>query len=232
MQKYPDNSIDLVLSDPPFKVSQFYGGGVDADNLINVASILRTLPEVSRVLKNGRFAVFFYDNRILPFLFEAVKGTDLMYKKSIYLYRRWGAAHKWMGWMQCTDPICFFTKGYAKPFKPKLKGKIKHDCYTKAGPEKDNTGHPAQKPIEVIKDIISWCSDEDEIVLDPYAGSGTVCLAAKLLNRKYIGIEIIKEYVDLSLNRLKTINNLSDFLPTKTLIADIPSNNGKEGSPC
>ena len=71
-----DKSVDLVLTDPPYKVSQMYGGGVDADNLTAVSSIFRTLPEISRILKPGGFAVICYDNRILPFLFEAIKGTD------------------------------------------------------------------------------------------------------------------------------------------------------------
>jgi len=82
LSKLSADSIDLVVTDPPYKVSQNYGAGVDADNLMGVASILRTFPEISRVLKDGRFFVCFYDNRILPFLFEAIRGTDLVYRKT------------------------------------------------------------------------------------------------------------------------------------------------------
>ena len=55
--------------------------------------------------------------------------------------------------MQCTDPVCFFVKGHNKPFyQNKVDGRdVKHDCYIKAHPEKDNTGHPAQKPLEIIE---------------------------------------------------------------------------------
>lgn len=204
LKKLPDNSIDLVLTDPPYKVSQRYGGGVDADNLKNVASILRIFPEISRVLKPGRMFVCFYDNRILPFLFEAIKGTDLVYRKSIYLYRRWGIAHRWMGWMQTTDPVCFFVKGDNKPFyQGKIKAKVKHDCYIKASPEKESTGHPAQKPLEIIEDIITWCSEEGDTVLDPYAGSGSTLVACKKLNRKSIGIEINEDYIEMINKRLE-----------------------------
>lgn len=203
LKKLPDNSVDLVVTDPPYKVSQRYGGGVDADNLKNVASILRIFPEISRVLKEGRMFICFYDNRILPFLFEAIKGTDLVYRKSIYLYRRWGVAHRWMGWMQTTDPVCFFVKGDNKPFyQGKIKAKVKHDCYVKASPEKDNTGHPAQKPLEIIEDIITWCSEEGDVVLDPYAGSGSTLVACKNLKRNGIGIEINKDYIDMINKRL------------------------------
>ena len=167
LKKLSDNSVDLIITDPPYKVSQNYGSGVDADNLRNVASILRTLPEMCRILKEGRFLVCFYDNRILPFLFEAIKDTELVYRKSIYLYRRWGNAHRWMGWMQTTDPVCFFVKGHNKPFyESKIKAKVKHDCYIKSKPEKETTGHPAQKPLEIIEDIITWCSTEGDTILD------------------------------------------------------------------
>lgn len=215
LKDIPDETVDMVFTDPPYKVSQTYGGGVDADNLIGVASILRTFPEISRVLKQGRFFVSFYDNRILPFLFEAVKETELVYLKSIYLYRRWGQANRWMGWMQCTDPICFFVKGKEKPFQTKVKGKVKHDCYIKKSPEMDATGHPAQKPIEVTKDIIFWCTEENDLVLDPYTGSGTICKAAKLLNRKYLGVEIQKSIAAQATERVVNVRtSLESFFPT------------------
>lgn len=203
IKDWPDNCVDLVLTDPPFKVSQKYGGGIDADNLMAVSSIFQTIPEISRILKPNRFFVTFYDNQILPVLFQATKGTILTYRKQIYLYRRWGNAHRWLGWMQCTDPICIFVNGYDKPFAPKLKWKVKHDCYTKASPEDYNSGHPAQKPLEILTDIIAWCSDFDEIVFDPYCGSGGTMFVAAELGRKYIGIDTSDEYCIMSRKRLK-----------------------------
>lgn len=213
LQKFPDNSVDLILTDPPFKVSQMYGGGTDADNLMNVSSILRVIPEISRVIKEGHFAVFFYDNRILPFLFEAVRGTELVYRRCLYLYRKWGNANRWMGWMQCTDPICFFVKGHTEPFAVDVRGKVKHDCYVKSSPEAVNTNHPAQKPLNILKDIIQWCSNKGEIVLDPYCGSGTTLIAADNLERKWVGIEIEQKYVELAKRNIEkcTIQTLQTF---------------------
>jgi len=217
MKEIPDKSIDLIITDPPYKVSQNYGSGVDADNLRNVASILRTLPEMCRVLKEGRMLICFYDNRILPFLFEAIKGTELVYRKSIYLYRRWGIAHRWMGWMQTTDPVCFFVKGHNKPFyENHIEGrKVKHDCYVKDHPEKESTGHPAQKPLEIIEDIITWCSSKGDIILDPYLGSGSVAVACKKLGRECIGIEIEEEFVKLTEDRLSKVNADGGFFSSQ-----------------
>lgn len=215
LKDFPENSIDCVVTDPPFKVSQMYGGGTDADNLINVSSILKVIPQISRILKEGKFAVFFYDNRILPFLFEAVKNTELTYRKSIYLYRKWGIAHRWMGWMQCTDPICFFVKGQTEQFHAKVKGKVHHDCYVKKRPEAVTSGHPAQKPLNLIKDVIFWCSNENDVVLDPYCGSGVTLIGAHQLKRKWIGIDIERKYVKMSEENIRKytfFKPLAEFL--------------------
>lgn len=202
MKEMPDGCVDLVIADPPYKVSQKYGGGVDADNLIAVSSILKAMPYISRVLKPNRFAIVFYDNRILPFLFEAIKGTNLIYRKQIYLYRRWGNANRWCGWMQTTDPVCIFINGFDKPFMPQIKGKILHDVYIKNKPEKFNAHHLAQKPLEMIKHMIQWCTNENDIILDPYVGSGTTAEACKLLHRNFIGIEINPDYCKIAEERL------------------------------
>ena len=202
LRKLPDNSVDLILTDPPYKIAQKYGASVDADNLMAVASLKMLMPEISRVLKKGRFAVIFYDNRILPFLFDSIKGTDLRYKRQIFLYRRAGNAHKVFNWMSTTDPVCIFTKGDDKPFRPEEKGKYKHDCYVKATMEKIGYGHPAQKPAEIVEDIILAFSNKGELVCDPYMGSGTTAEACKKLGRECLGIELNPDYVEIINKRL------------------------------
>jgi DNA modification methylase len=63
--------------------------------------------------------------------------------------------------------------------------------------------HPTQKPLKICKRIVELSTNEGDVVLSPFSGSGTECLAAKLTNRNYIGIELEKEFVDLSELRLK-----------------------------
>ncbi|OQY02459.1 MAG: DNA modification methylase [Desulfobacteraceae bacterium 4572_130] len=67
---------------------------------------------------------------------------------------------------------------------------------------KDNK-HPAVYPLYIIQELIKLLTEEGDIVLDPFNGSGTTCLAAKNLKRHYIGIDINPEYVNLAKNRLK-----------------------------
>jgi DNA modification methylase len=62
--------------------------------------------------------------------------------------------------------------------------------------------HPTQKPIQIMRDLIEYFSDENDLILDPFSGTGTTCVVAKSLNRNFIGIEINEDYYNLSLNRL------------------------------
>jgi len=192
---------DLILTDPPYKLSQKYGSGIDPDNLKAVSSILLLLPRAEQILKDGKFFVAYYDNRILSLLFEATRKTKLQYQKSIYLYRRWGNAHKWGGWMQTTDPVCFFRK-FSEDKIEWGTGQVKHDTYIKSKPEAEETGHPAQKPLEMIIDIINWTTKPGDLIIDPYMGSGTTLIAAKICGRKAIGIELSREYCDIAKERI------------------------------
>lgn len=67
--------------------------------------------------------------------------------------------------------------------------------------EKKNGKHPTQKPLELLEKIILASTNEGDLILDPFNGSGTTGIAANKLNRKYIGIEKEKEYLELSKRR-------------------------------
>lgn len=68
---------------------------------------------------------------------------------------------------------------------------------------KERTKHPAQTPIELFKRIILAASNEGDLVLDPFVGSGTTCVVAKSLNRKAVGFDINSEYLDMAIERLQ-----------------------------
>jgi site-specific DNA-methyltransferase (adenine-specific) len=67
---------------------------------------------------------------------------------------------------------------------------------------KERTGYPTQKPVLLLNQIINIVTDEGDLVLDPFCGSGTTCVSAKLLKRRYIGIDISQDAVDLANTRL------------------------------
>ena len=67
----------------------------------------------------------------------------------------------------------------------------------------ENTNHPTQKPEKLIAKLILASSNEGDVILDPFVGSGTTSVVAKKLNRNYIGIEREKEYAALTEKRLE-----------------------------
>ena len=71
--------------------------------------------------------------------------------------------------------------------------------------EKKNGKHPTQKPLEILERIILSSTNENDLILDPFCGSSTTGIAATKLNRKYIGIDNSKEYLDLSIRRYQEI---------------------------
>lgn len=68
---------------------------------------------------------------------------------------------------------------------------------------KERTGYPTQKPVLLLNQIINIVTDEEDLVLDPFCGSGTTCVSAKSLKRRFIGIDISKDAVELANNRLE-----------------------------
>lgn len=92
---------------------------------------------------------------------------------------------------------------------------------------KERVGYPTQKPILLLERLIQLATDENDIVLDPFCGSGTTLVAAQLLNRKYIGIDKNIEAVELSKARLKNpVKTESNLL--KVGIEKYNSKNEKE----
>ena len=93
------------------------------------------------------------------------------------------------------------------------KGKQMRDVWTTSltKPSEKRCGkHPTQKPLEILERIILASTDENDIILDPFSGSGTTGIAAYKLGRNYIGIEREKQYLDLSIKRYEEIKEEID----------------------
>lgn len=80
---------------------------------------------------------------------------------------------------------------------------------------KERVGYPTQKPVILLEQIIKLVTDENDVVLDPFMGSGTTLVAAKMLNRRYIGIDISKDAVSLAEKRLSDLVKTESFLLKK-----------------
>lgn len=201
LEGMPAGTVDAVVTDPPFKLSQEYGSSTDPDNLSGVASIWPVSRELMRVTRSGAFAAVFYDNRILPFAISVFPKAGWKYLRSLTLYRRWGQASNVYGWMSTSDPVLLFVKPGAKY---EFYGECKHDVFVKEAPESVNMGHPAQKPIGFVAQIAANVTPAGGTVLDPYMGSGTTLRAAKELGLRAIGIEKEEQYCEAVARELDT----------------------------
>lgn len=144
------------------------------------------------------------------------------------------SAEEWTGWRvgnlrHVFEPILWFTKPYkiggtiADNIKKYGVGAYNEQILKKYGLDCNNmikvkatysdTGlHPTQKPLELMKILIELTTVENQVVLDPFAGSGTTLLAEKLLNRQYIGFENNLEYYEKTKERIHTANAYSCVL--------------------
>jgi site-specific DNA-methyltransferase (adenine-specific) len=83
---------------------------------------------------------------------------------------------------------------------------------------KEGTGYPTQKPLALLKRIVLASSNEGDIVLDPFCGCATTCVAAQQLDRKWIGIDIEKNVVNILVERLSDDAGLfKDFTSTELI---------------
>ncbi|MBI3027300.1 site-specific DNA-methyltransferase [Candidatus Woesearchaeota archaeon] len=115
-----------------------------------------------------------------------------------------------------TEFIVWFAKGSGWTFNYKNMKKYAHGkqlkdvwefpvCQGKERIKGKNrrAAHPTQKPLEIFKRLIEMASNESDVVLDPFIGSGTTAIASELLNRKWVGIDNKKEYIEIANKRIE-----------------------------
>ena len=198
----PDESVDLIFTDPPFKLSQAYTANADADNLIAVSSIWPVAAQMSRIIKPGGYCMLFYDTRILPLALEVMRWAGWKYLRGLTFYRRWGNANKLYGWMSTSDFLLLFRKPSDEPYQFYSKD-WRHDTYLKSGPEPEAMGHLAQKPIDCVSHIVGHLADSGALIVDPYVGTGTTAVAAKMLRRHYLAFEIDPDVAERARERVR-----------------------------
>jgi site-specific DNA-methyltransferase (adenine-specific) len=122
-------------------------------------------------------------------------------------------------------------KGTDKVYKPHPIGKIPEDWWivnTLNANDPERTGYPTQKPLALLHRIIKASSNEGDIVMDPFCGCATTCVAAQQLDRKWIGIDIEKQAVGVLVERLSDDAGLfkdfvaTDQIPKRSDIKEVP----------
>ena len=229
MKKIPTESINLIVTDPPYNLNKDYGNNQDCLAFEEYIQFSREwLREAYRILsKNGSIYVFMGMKYISYIYVIMEKELGLYFNSWITWFYTQGIG-KTRGFSPRHDDILFFTKNKSKyvfnidavrvPQKfyrsinnmrganPGNVWEFSHMHYC----NKNRQLHPTQKPEGLYERIVLTSSNENDIILDPFSGSGTTGIAAYKLGRNYIGIEKEKQYLDLSIKRYKEIKEAID----------------------
>lgn len=201
-----DNSVDLVLTDPPYNISQknnfhtMNRAGIDFGEWDKKFDLFSYIDDVSRVLnKNGSFIVFnAWKNLGDIARYAESKGFDT--KDMIRLEktnpmprnrdRRYITDYECAIWFVKHNAKWIFNRQSKTYERPKYVGSIE----TKL--------HPTQKNLGLMEWLILIHSNKNNTILDPFMGSGTTGVACKNLNRNFIGIELNEEYFNIAMERI------------------------------
>ena len=200
MKEFPDKSIGLLVTDPPyFLPAKHYATRKNfrrnfADLGIMEGFFKNFFLEIERIMKTRACLYIFCDGQSYPFFFyyvyfftKSVRPLIWDKKTSINGYH----------WRHQHELILFAEMPEVEPV-PTGDGDILRYPAVKV----DTRVHPAQKPLDLIKSLILKSSKENDLILDPFIGSGTTAVACKELGRDYVGIENAKEYVKVATKRL------------------------------
>lgn len=220
MKQIPNNSIDLVVTDPPYKIVQggcsnkavtisACGGMLNkhkGDNieLVKKGKIFKHneiefhqwLPEIYRVLKDNSHCYIMINGRNLSELQTKAEKVGFRFHNIICWDKGNATPNKW--YMQRLEFILFLFKGEAKNIKNMGTTTLLQVPNIKRGTKL----HPTEKPIELMKILIENSSSENDLILEPFAGCGSTLLACKETNRNYIGFELDKQYYSITNKRI------------------------------
>lgn len=194
MNHIPPNSIDLIVTDPPYLVGYRDRTGRTIANDKSCEWLEPAFAQMYRVMRHNSFAVSFYGwNHVEKFM-HAWKKTGFRIVGH-FVFAKHYASRK--GFTEARHECAYLlAKGYPQPPQKALADVIPWGKYT------GNKLHPTQKPLEILRALIKGYSDIGDVVLDPFAGSGSTLLSAKQLRRSWIGIEMDATYHKSAVHRL------------------------------
>lgn len=200
-------SIDLVVTDPPYKCisggkphkkGQPSGMLSKNDGKIFEHNDIKPeewIPEIYRVLKYNTHCYIMTNTINLENYLRICRESGFKLHSVLCWLKNNNTPSRW--YMKNCEFTLFLRKGKAKPIN-NAGSKMIHQFDNIIG----NKTHPTEKPIELMKLYISNSSNEGDLVFDPFAGTGSTLVAAKELNRKYLGCEKDEKYYQIIKQRI------------------------------
>ncbi len=253
MGKIPDNSVDVTFADPPFNLRKKYNSYYDKHEIEEYLSWCKKwLTEMVRITKPTgsifvhnipKWLIYFgsYLNEIATFrhwiawdamgsplgktLLPNHYGILYYVKSDIFKFYDIRMLHK-----RCRNCHYILQDYCGKKSQMHQFGPLVSDVWTdihRIRHKKRRDEHPCQLPIHLLERLLLLSSEEEDIVLDPFIGTGTTAIAAKKLGRRFIGIDIDPKYVEITNKKLEeaepTVINgcyVSNFLDNVITVRD------------
>ena len=197
MRQMPANSVDFILTDPPYLVNYRDRSGRTIQNDANADWLKPAMREAYRVLKQDRVAIMFYGWTKVDAFFDAWKAAGFQPVGHLVFRKTYSSKSRFLSYQH--EQAYLLAKG--RPPLPKHPLADVMDM-----PYSGNKLHPTQKPIPALAQLIRSFSIPGESALDPFAGSGSTCAAAMLTGRNYIGIEMDDVYFKHASERLQRVH--------------------------
>ncbi len=196
MKKFPSKSVALIVTDPPYGDNVGYGfNNKKIKNNENPLINCNALVEMYRVLKRNSALYLFTNWKHYPFLTEfVIRYTEFKIRHVIV----WKKHNFGLGWAfrHQYELILVLEKG-----KPKYNLRNFSDVQSASHINHNDQTHPHEKPLDLLKKIIIHSSKPGDLVLDPFAGSGSTCKACEQVGRRWIGIELDERYFEMAKSR-------------------------------
>ncbi len=196
MREMPASSVDLILTDPPYLVSYRDRTGRSIQNDTNDVWLRPAMREAYRVLKQDRVAIMFYGWTKVDAFFAAWKDAGFRAIGHIVFRKTYASKARFLSYRH--EQAYLLAKG-----NPPLPEKVIPDVIDM--PYSGNKLHPTQKPVQALAPLVRSFTLPGELVLDPFAGSGSTCAAAMLCKRQYLGIELDSTYFEQAVRRMERI---------------------------
>ncbi len=208
MKEIPDGSIDLCVSDIPYKLTG--GGKGDGANSKRPKGILKDnnqiviapkfedwLPELYRVMKGGSHIYLMCNFKNLNDLMNKTEAVGFKHVNLLVWEKNNCTPSQF--YMKNCEYTLLLRKGSSKYINDIGGSKTVHKFENIIG----NKVHPTEKPIDLMGFYINNSSNEGDVVLDMFMGSGSTGVAAKNLNRNFIGIELDEKYFQIAKERIE-----------------------------
>ena len=208
----PRNEVDAIITDPPYNISRdnnfktMNRAGIDFGEWDKDFDLVDWIKYCEPVLKKGGNIVIFNSWKNMSYIVDELEKNNFEVKDLI----RWEKTNP----MPRNRDRRFITDYEVAVWAVKKGGKWTFNrlsetyerpeivCGVTSKKEKIDGGHPTQKPVEVMEWLIKRLSNENDIILDPFMGSGSTGVACKNTNRRFIGIELDKDYYNMAIKRL------------------------------